>query len=281
MAAAAEVLRKRRRSRREREFIERVKRVQSVVEQGAVPAQASCLIRRTTVSVSVDEDSAFWEALHPPVAKWFRKTFTRPTEGQRLCVPDIAAGRSVLLSSPTGSGKTLAGFLGIIDRLAREHDGGKLAPEGIRCLYVSPLRALAYDIRKNLEEPLAGLGLSEVVRVGLRTGDTPAAERQRQRRKPPHFLITTPESLAILLPQAGFREALARCDHIIIDELHAFAENKRGVHLSVSLERLERLRRLRSPDAPPLCRVGLSATVAPLEIVADFLGGSGPRPLIH
>ncbi len=232
----------------------------------------------------MNEDRDFWNCLHPRVADWFRETYGAPTEGQRLCVPDVAAGCPVLLSAPTGSGKTLAGFLGILDRLAREHDEGSLAGEGIRCVYVSPLRALGYDIRKNLQEPLAGLGLHRVVRAGLRTGDTPAAERQKQRRKPPHFLVTTPESLAILLPQAGFREALARCDHVIVDELHAFAESKRGVHLSVSLERLERLRRLRAPEGrtvPPLCRIGLSATVAPLETVAAFLGGSGPRPVIR
>ncbi|MEQ1841195.1 MAG: DEAD/DEAH box helicase, partial [Verrucomicrobiales bacterium] len=185
----------------------------------------------------MEDDGAFWNALHPPVAKWFRKTFGKPTEGQRLCLPDIVTGRSVLLSSPTGSGKTLAGFLGIIDRLAREHDEGRLAPGGIRCVYVSPLRALAYDIEKNLRQPLAGLGLDDVITVGLRTGDTSPAERQKQRRKPPHLLITTPESLAIILPQAGFRDALARCEFVIVDELHAFAENKRGVHLTVSLER--------------------------------------------
>jgi len=228
----------------------------------------------------VEQDRTFEDALHPKVAKWFRKTFGTPTEGQRLCIPDITAGRSVLLSSPTGSGKTLAGFLGIIDRLAREHYEGRLAPDGIRCVYVSPLRALAYDIEKNLRQPLAGLGLDEVIRVGLRTGDTTAGERQKQRRKPPHLLITTPESLAIILPQAGFREALARCEFVIIDELHAFAENKRGVHLTVSLERLEHLRRKAGATAP-LCRIGLSATVAPLGMVADFLGGSGPRPQIR
>lgn len=232
----------------------------------------------------MDPDASFFDCLAPTTVSWFRGRYGTPTEGQRLCLPDVAAGRSVLLSSPTGSGKTLAGFLGILDRLVREREEGRLGPEGIRCLYVSPLRALAYDIRKNLQEPLAGLGLDDLVRVGLRTGDTPAAERQKQRRRPPHFLVTTPESLAILLPQAGFREALARCDHVVVDELHALAESKRGLHLAVSLERLERLRRLRDPAGPPpprLCRIGLSATVAPLETVADFLGGSGPRPAIH
>lgn len=228
----------------------------------------------------VEQDRTFEDALDPTVAKWFCKTFGTPTEAQRLCLPDITAGRSVLLSSPTGSGKTLAGFLGIIDRLAREHDEGRLAPAGIRCVYLSPLRALAYDIEKNLRQPLAGLGLDEVITVGLRTGDTSPSERQKQRRKPPHILITTPESLAIILPQAGFREALARCEFVIVDELHAFAENKRGVHLTVSLERLEHLRR-QAGATTPLCRIGLSATVAPLEVVADFLGGSGPRPLLR
>jgi len=140
----------------------------------------------------VEEDRLFNDALHPSVAGWFRNTFSQPTEGQRLCIPDIAAGRSVLLSSPTGSGKTLAGFLGVIDRLARDHAAGRLGPDGIRCVYVSPLRALGYDIEKNLRQPLGGLHLDNVITVGLRSGDTTAAERQKQRRKPPHLLITTP-----------------------------------------------------------------------------------------
>lgn len=219
----------------------------------------------------------FFESLHPTVAKWFRKSFEKPTEAQELCIPDISAGRSVLLSSPTGSGKTLAGFLGIIDQLAREHYEGNLDSRGIRCVYVSPLRALAYDIEKNLRQPLAGLGLEDVITVGLRTGDTSAAERQKQRRKPPHILITTPESLAIVLPQKGYREALDRCEFVIVDELHAFAENKRGVHLTVSLERLERIRK----NKKPLCRIGLSATVSPLERVSAYLSGSGPKAKIH
>ncbi|MDF1824934.1 MAG: DEAD/DEAH box helicase [Verrucomicrobiales bacterium] len=220
-------------------------------------------------------DETFRESLHPSVRTWFLREFGKATEAQELCIPDIAERRSVLLSSPTGSGKTLAGFLGIIDRLAREHAEGILDPKGIRCVYVSPLRALAYDIEKNLRQPLAGLGLEDVITVGLRTGDTSTAERQRQRRKPPHILITTPESLAIVLPQKGYREALARCEFVIVDELHAFAENKRGVHLMVSLERLERMRET------PLCRIGLSATVAPLEIVSDFLSGSGPKAIVR
>jgi ATP-dependent Lhr-like helicase len=222
-------------------------------------------------AVTLNPEHTFDQSLHPETLDWFRRTFGKPTEAQMLCIPDIVSKRSVLLSSPTGSGKTLAGFLGIIDRLAKEHHEGRLAPHGIRCVYVSPLRALAYDIEKNLKQPLAGLGLDEFITVGLRTGDTSAAERQKQRRKPPHILITTPESLAIVLPQRGYRDALSRCEFVIVDELHAFAENKRGIHLTVSLERLERLRESKEP----LCRIGLSATVAPLEEVGAFLTGSG------
>ena len=175
----------------------------------------------------------------------------------------------MLLSSPTGSGKTLAGFLGVIDRLARDHDAGTLRAKQIRAIYVSPLRALAYDIEKNLRQPLDGLGLSEVIRVGLRTGDTPQSERARQRRSPPHILITTPESLAIMLPQKAFADAFATCEFFIVDELHALAENKRGSHLMVSLERLEGI----IGADRELCRIGLSATVAPMPEVGNFLTG--------
>lgn len=219
-----------------------------------------------------DDSAPFFESLHPTTASWFRKRFQKPTEAQELCVPKIVSGESVLLSSPTGSGKTLAGFLGILDRLLREHETeGKLPSRAIRAIYVSPLRALAYDIEKNLREPLRGLGLEDIVQVGLRTGDTSAAERQKQRRKPPHILVTTPESLAIVLPQKGWREALSGCRFVIVDELHAFAENKRGAHLAVSLERLEHL----IGPARSLCRIGLSATVAPLDEVGRFLMGVG------
>ncbi|NNE93482.1 MAG: DEAD/DEAH box helicase, partial [Verrucomicrobiales bacterium] len=160
----------------------------------------------------------FFESLHPRCAKWFRREFERPTEAQELCVPRIRNRESVLLSSPTGSGKTLAGFFGIIDTLVREHEAGELKANAIRCVYVSPLRALAYDIEKNLQQPLRGLGLEDTITVGLRTGDTSASERQKQRRKPPHILITTPESLAIVLPQKGYRDALSKCDFVIVDE---------------------------------------------------------------
>lgn len=218
--------------------------------------------------------------LHPRLAAWVRQAFRgRLTEAQELTLPHILAGRSVLLSSPTGSGKTLAGFLGVLDHLTREHEAGTLK-DGIHAVYVSPLRALTYDIEKNLRTPLEGAGLSEVVRVGMRTGDTTASERAKLRRKPPHILLTTPESLAIMLPQKAFAEALGHCRFVIVDELHALAENKRGAHLAVSLERLECGAGLPSESGcelktrPTLVRIGLSATAAPLELLARFLTGS-------
>lgn len=208
------------------------------------------------------------QPLHPLLRAWIRKAFRgRFTEAQEQTLPHILAGRSVLLSSPTGSGKTLAGFLGILDHLIRAHGAGTLG-NGIHAIYVSPLRALTYDIEKNLRAPLEGVGLQDVIRVGLRTGDTPATERARMRRKPPHILLTTPESLAIMLPQKGFREALQTCRFVIVDELHALAENKRGSHLMVSLERLE------GRTQAALVRIGLSATAAPLDLLGRFLTGS-------
>jgi ATP-dependent Lhr-like helicase len=209
------------------------------------------------------------------VAAWFRRAHGEFTPAQKLCIPAILAGRSVLLTSPTGSGKTLAGFLGIIDLLARQSSLG----EGIHVIYVSPLRALTYDIQKNLERPLREMGLDGRIRLGLRTGDTSAKERAAIRRRPPHILLTTPESLAILLCQEAYHVALAACRFVIIDELHALAENKRGVHLSLSLERLER-QRAKITGAAPLCRIGLSATISPLEEMAAFLVGAGRSCLI-
>ena len=210
--------------------------------------------------------------LHPRLATWFSETFGEPTDAQSQCVPHIVAGRSVLLSSPTGSGKTLAGFLGIIDHLIRLHEAGELT-NGVQAIYVSPLRALTYDMQKNLTAPLAAMGLDSVIRVAMRTGDTSATERAKLRRNPPHILLTTPESLAIVLPQEGQRESLQSVRFVIVDELHALAENKRGAHLALSLERLERLVAFRAP----LIRVGLSATAAPLPLLAELLVGVG-RP---
>lgn len=205
------------------------------------------------------------------VGDWFRKKYGTFTHAQTLCIPAIHEGKSVLLTSPTGSGKTLAGFLGIIDRLTSLKPGER--GPGIFAIYISPLRALAYDIQKNLLEPLREMELETTIRIGLRTGDTSSAERAAQKRKPPQILITTPESLAILLCAEWFREAAKTCRYVILDELHAIAENKRGTHLTLSLERLERL------VPQPLCRIGLSATVAPLEVVAQFLVGTG-RPCL-
>ncbi len=212
--------------------------------------------------------------LHGRVAGWFQQTYGQFTPAQTLCIPAILAGRSVLLSSPTGSGKTLAGFLAVIDRLVRERP----PPGRIHAVYISPLRSLTYDIQKNLTRPLVEMGLEKDIRIALRTGDTPAKERAQIKQRPPHILLTTPESLAILLAQPGYHGALAACRFVVVDELHALAENKRGAHLSVSLERLERLV-AREPGAPGLCRVGLSATISPLETMAGFLVGAG-RPCV-
>jgi len=210
------------------------------------------------------------ERLHPILKKWVNEAFAGElTEAQSLTLPHLLAGHSVLLSSPTGSGKTLAGFLGVLDHLIRQWEAGALPQDQIAAVYVSPLRALTYDIQKNLSKPLAEMGLSEVIRVGMRTGDTSAAERTKLRRKPPHILLTTPESLAILLPQEVQRRALSGCRFVIVDELHALAENKRGAHLSLSLERLERI------AEKGLIRVGLSATAAPLPLLGELLVGSG------
>lgn len=209
--------------------------------------------------------------LHPDVARWFETSLGDPTAAQAACLPHILAKRSVLLSSPTGTGKTLAAFLGVLDGLYREQGAGSLPTGEIRAVYVSPLRALTYDMRKNLMVPIEGLGMQSRILVASRTGDTSAGERAAIRRRPPHLFLTTPESLAIVLSQPAYRDALRSCEYVIVDELHALAENKRGAHLMVSLERLENL------VARPLCRVGLSATVAPLERVAQFLTGPG-RP---
>ncbi|WP_024303232.1 DEAD/DEAH box helicase [Pseudogulbenkiania sp. MAI-1] len=214
---------------------------------------------------------------HPAVAQWFVDTFSTPTAAQAQAWPVIQSGRHVLIAAPTGSGKTLAAFLAAIDTLVREGQGGEL-PDETQVVYVSPLKALSNDIHKNLEEPLAGIrealkarGLPEVeIRTLVRTGDTPQAEREKMRRRPPHIVVTTPESLYVLLGSESGRRMLATTRTVIVDEIHALAPNKRGSHLSLSLERLAAL------TGNKLVRVGLSATQKPIEEVARFLVGAAP-----
>jgi ATP-dependent Lhr-like helicase len=213
---------------------------------------------------------------HPAVAAWFARSFAAPTEAQAQAWPAIKEGRHVLIAAPTGSGKTLAAFLAAIDGLVRQGIGGPLADE-TQVVYVSPLKALSNDIQRNLERPLSGIreelarqGLPDVeIRTWVRTGDTPAGERERMRRCPPHILVTTPESLYILIGSESGRRMLAPARTIIVDEIHAVASNKRGSHLAVSLERLDAL------CGHPLLRIGLSATQKPIEAVARFLVGAG------
>jgi len=230
--------------------------------------------------------SAILDALHPELRQWFIRRFGALAPAQAVAIPPILAGHSVLLSSPTGSGKTLAAFLAVFDTIAKARDRGEL-PLGTVAVYLSPLRALAYDLRKNLQQPLDELGW-DWLRVGARTGDTTTKERAQQRRKPPHILVTTPESLTILLSQSGWLAPFRDTRYLIIDELHALAENKRGSMAAVAAERLEEIagHRLgfgpRADAAPPppaagLIRIGLSATVSPLDTVASFLVGPG-RP---
>ncbi len=217
-------------------------------------------------------DETLFARIHPRLAAWFRATHGRFTDAQLRCVPSILEGQSILLTSPTGSGKTLAGFLGVFDYLLRELDDGLLSL-GVRCLYVSPLRALTYDIGKNLRAPIAGMGLEKELLVHVRTGDTSGSERAKFRRKPAHLLVTTPESLAVLLAQESVAPHFASCRFVIVDELHSFAGNKRGVDLALSLERLEELVSQPNEKLKSLCRVGLSATAAPLDLLAKFLAG--------
>src|SRR5688572_14660355 len=208
-------------------------------------------------------------SFHPAIRTWFSSRLGEPTVPQRLGWPAIRAGSHVLIAAPTGSGKTLAAFLSAIDSLI---SGGPSIPDETRVLYVSPLKALSNDIQKNLSGPLAELreldpGLPEV-RVLVRTGDTPQKDRASMGRRPPHILVTTPESLYILLTSEGGRAMLRTVKTAIVDEIHALVRDKRGAHLALSLERLEAL-------AGPMQRIGCSATQKPLEDVGRFLSGAG------
>jgi len=218
------------------------------------------------------QSKELYARLHPRLRRWFRKTYPSFTHAQLLCVPAILEQQSILLTSPTGSGKTFAGFLGVFDYLLRKIEAGTLGP-AVQCIYVSPLRALAYDIGKNLQAPIIGMRLEKELLVHARTGDTKASERAKFRRRASHILVTTPESLAVMLAQESYALHLVECRFVIVDELHSFAGNKRGADLTLSLERLERLRTQADKKAGPLCRVGLSATAAPLEVLARFLVG--------
>ncbi len=209
------------------------------------------------------------ETFHPAIAKWFAARFGEPTAPQRDGWPPIRQGRHTLIAAPTGSGKTLAAFLSAIDSLLRQ---GPYLPDQTQVLYVSPLKALGNDVQKNLRGPLDEIGASDPflpqVRVLVRTGDTPAKERAAMSRRPPHILVTTPESLYILLTSDGGRRMLRTVKTCIVDEIHAIARDKRGSHLGLSLERLESL-------AGPIQRIGLSATQKPLDEIGRFLVGPG------
>lgn len=230
----------------------------------------------------------------PAARSWFRDTFEAPTRAQELGWDAIAGGEHTLLLAPTGSGKTLAAFLWCLDRLANRpplpvSKTGKAVRAGVSVLYVSPLKALSYDIERNLRAPLAGLHIASAreglplpdIAVATRTGDTPAREREDLRRDPPDILITTPESLYLMLTSRA-KSILETVDTVIVDEIHTMAATKRGAHLALSLERLERL------TGREFQRIGLSATQRPLEEVAKYLGGdrvvriadAGARPAL-
>ena len=206
-----------------------------------------------------------------PVFTWFKRKYGKPTPAQRAAWPRIRRGQSILLASPTGTGKSFAAFLAVLDALAAEHAAGRLQ-NTIYGIYVSPLRALTYDLEKNLAEPLGEIfGANPPIRIELRTGDTSSAQRVKQFSRPPHLLLTTPESLCLLLSQEKWLPLLATVRWVIVDEIHALAENKRGAHLSLSLARLDAL------CGKNIQRIGLSATIAPLEKVAQLLAGTtGP-----
>ncbi len=219
-------------------------------------------------------DEEILSTLHPLVREWFLSKYSTFTPPQRYAIVEAFKGNNVLITSPTGSGKTLAAFLAAISMLIEKAEKNELE-DRVYVVYVSPLRALNNDIRRNLEEPLAEIYeiakkkkiKLQKIRIGVRTGDTNPSEKQKQMRKPPHILITTPETLAIVLCSPKFSKSLTKVKFLIVDEVHAIAENKRGVHLTLSMERLQRI------QEDKMIRIGLSATIAPLDEVAKFLVG--------
>src|SRR5205814_1615194 len=221
---------------------------------------------------------------HPAIARWFSNRFAEPTDPQRGAWPVIQEGGDVLIAAPTGSGKTFAAFLSAIDGLVRQALAGELRDE-TQVVYVSPLKALSNDIQKNLSEPLAEIraalveqGLPDVaVRPLLRTGDTPQSDRQAMVKRPPHILVTTPESLYLILTSERAREMLRAVRTVIVDEIHAVARDKRGSHLALSLARLDALTGKRAQ------RIGLSATQRPIEEIAQCLVWTDQPPptLVH
>lgn len=202
-------------------------------------------------------------------AEWFKNTLGKPTPVQEAAWPAISKGAHVLVSAPTGTGKTLSAFLVFLDKLKKEAKEGRLKPE-LQLIYVSPLKSLAADIRENLKKPLEGIGGEELISVSIRTGDTTSAQRQKMVKKPPHILIITPESLYLMLTSKTGQGVLCTAKAVIIDELHALIDTKRGAHLMLSLARLDALCK------STLQRIGLSATVSPLQEAADYLA---PEPV--
>jgi ATP-dependent Lhr-like helicase len=218
-------------------------------------------------------------SFHVAYRNWFESQFGQPTPAQAQAWQSIKAGKHTLISAPTGSGKTLAAFYAAIDGLVQQGLNRQLSDE-VQILYVSPLKALSNDVQKNLESPLDGIAkhfhlVGETpfnIRTPVRSGDTPAGERQKMAKKPPHILVTTPESLYLLLTSASGRAMLASVSTIIVDEIHALVGDKRGAHLSLSIERLQRL--ILKNSGQHLQRIGLSATQKPIEMVAKYLVGN-------
>ena len=242
-------------------------------------------VARTSRVASATNPTDPLAAFSPAVRAWFEASFEAPTDAQAGGWQAISRGRHTLIHAPTGSGKTLAAFLWCLDRLATHPRPAptREVPGSVRVLYISPLKALTYDIERNLRAPLTGIALAAErlgqpvpqISVASRTGDTPAQDRRQIARHPPDILITTPESLYLMLTSVA-RDVLRGVEYVIVDEVHAIAGSKRGAHLALSLERLEALRTRTNPVVGPAQRIGLSATQRPLETIARFLGGVGP-----